>query len=329
MGDRAALRRTLSIFAVTLGIPLWIGLAPVWIVVALVVDALGGLKRLPTLRLCVYLLVYLFYELIGTISATWLWLAGSAGRSLNLSQHRAVQGWWATGLIRWGGHLLGIRLDLDDPTTLPPDTFILLSRHASMVDAVIPAAVITGQLQRYVHYVIKRELRWDPSIDLFGTRLGNHFVARGQETEIEEQAIAELGEQAQPDSALVIFPEGTYSTPQTRRRVLDSLKRRGDRSLVERAEALQALLPPKPAGTLALLSSQPDADVVVVGHVGLEGVAELPGLRRRLPLTSPVTVRWWTHRRSELPSTDDGLTEWLGERWLELDRWVVETRNSG
>ncbi len=329
MGERTALRRFLSIGAVFIGIPVWIALAPVWLVVAVLVDLIGGLKRLPTVRLCTYLLVYLFLELSGIVSGAWLWLRGRGGRSLNLQQHRSVQGWWATGLLSWAGRLLNVRLDLDDPSTLPDDTFIVLSRHASMVDAVIPAAVITGQLQRYVHYVIKRELRWDPSIDVFGTRLGNYFVARGGNTEAEEQAITELGLQAQPGSALVIFPEGTYATAQTRKRVLKSLKRLGDQALIERAEALKALLPPKPAGTLALLRSQPNADVVIVGHVGLGGVAELRGLRQRLPLGDPVIVRWWTHRRNELPNTEDGLTQWLGDRWLELDRWVTETRARG
>jgi 1-acyl-sn-glycerol-3-phosphate acyltransferase len=327
MGERTVFRRTISFGAVVLGIPLWIALAPIWVVVSIVVDLAAGLRRLPTVRLCGFLLVYLSYELVGMVSAAWLWLRGSAGRSLDVEKHRAIQGWWASGLLSWAGRLLGVQLDSDDPAKLPSGPFIVLSRHASMVDAVIPAAVITGRLRRYVHYVLKRELRWDPSIDVFGTRLGNYFVARGGKTEDEEAGIAELGRSALPDSALVIFPEGTYATPKNRERVLRSLKRLGDQSLVERAEALKALLPPKPAGTLALLGSQPTADVVVVGHVGLEGVAELAGLRKRLPLSNPVVVRWWVHRRSDLPTGEDGLTQWLADRWLELDRWVVETRS--
>lgn len=326
MLERTALRRLFSIGAVLVGLPVWIVLSPIWLITAAVADVVSGLRRFPTVRLCTYLLVYLFFELAGTLSAAWLWLRGSAGRSLDLEKHRAVQAWWATGLLRWGGRILNIRLDLDDPSTLPSDTCIVLSRHASMVDAVIPAVVITGQLRRYVHYVIKRELQWDPALDLFGSRLGNHFVARGGDTEAEEDAITALGHQALPGSALVIFPEGTYATASTRARILKSIRKLGDQALIERAEALKALLPPKPAGALALLRSQPNADVVVVGHVGLGGVAELRGLRQRLPLSNPVVVRWWTHRRNELPATDDALTQWLGERWIELDRWVTETR---
>ncbi len=328
MADRTVVRRALSFSAALFGLPLWIALAPIWIVISLLADIVGRLWRFPTLRLCIFAVFYLAYELAAVMLGAGLWLTGAFGRRLNMAAHRGIQAWWAGSLLAWARRLLGVELDLGDPKSLPAGNFILLSRHASMVDAVIPAKVVAGQARRYVHYVIKRELRWDPAIDLFGTRLGNHFVARGSDTELEEAAITDLARSAQPDAGMVIFPEGTYATEKTRARVLASLRRIGDAAVVARAEALDALLPPKPAGTLALLRGQPQADVVIFGHVGLGGVAELRGLRRRLPLSKPVIVRWWTHPRRDLPTTEEGLTEWLAERWQELDRWVTETRAS-
>ncbi|MDH3293298.1 MAG: acyltransferase, partial [Acidimicrobiia bacterium] len=131
-------------------------------------------------------------------------------------------------------------------------------------------------------------------------------------------------------SALVIFPEGTYATPTSRRRVTDSLARRVaaghlDTAVVDYARSLASLLPPKPAGTLALLSNRPDADVVILGHVGLEGVAQFRGLRRQLPLRHPVVLRWWIHPREHLPHELDKLEAWLRHRWIELDQWVTAT----
>ena len=163
-------------------------------------------------------------------------------------------------------------------------------------------------------------------MDLFGGRLNNHFVARGADTDAEEAAIQQMAADAQPGSALVIFPEGTYATPATRQRILASLRKKGGDELIRRAESLTTLLPPKPAGTLALLRGRPEADVVIIGHVGLEGVAELKGLRSRLPLTRPVVVKWWTHQRSELPTSEEELVDWLSDRWAELDRWVTGVR---
>lgn len=323
MRNRHFIRRLLSIPGSIISLPLWTLLTPVWAVVSVIVDLATGLRRLPTLRLCVFLLVFLVHDWIGILAGGWLWLTGAFGRRLNLDAHRRVQGWWGNSLLEWGRRLLGVRLQFDDLSTLPTKTFVLLSRHASMVDAVIPVTIVIKRMDRFIHYVLKRELRWIPSMDLFGGRLGNHFVARGADTDAEEAAIEAMAAESQPDAALIIFPEGTYATPATRTRVLDSLRKKGEDEVAAWAETLVNLLPPKPAGTLAMLRGQPDADVVIIGHVGLEGVAELKGLRSRLPLPHPVRIKWWVHRRSDLPTTDEELVDWLSDRWAELDRWVT------
>ena len=80
--------------------------------------------------------------------------------------------------------------------------------------------------------------------------------------------------------------------------------------------------------SMALLAAQPDHDVVIFGHVGLEGVAELGGLRRRLPLRDPVVVRWWVHPRSSLPRTPDEQVDWLNHQWRELDAWIVSVTST-
>lgn len=322
------IRRVVSITALVVALPVWVLTCPLWIPLALVVDLVGGLGRLPTLRLGTYLGVYLVHDLASTSVAAWLWLRGRFRGRFDRDGYRALQGWWASSLLRWAERLLGIRLEQPDTTALPTATFVMVSRHASMADAIVPAALVAGSMGRFVHYVLKRELRWDPAIDIVGSRLGNHFVARGGDTPAESSAIERLARAAEPDSVLVIFPEGTYATAQSRRRVLESLRRRGEDGAAAAAERLAHLLPPKPAGTLAMLRGQPAADVVVLGHAGLEGVAQLRGLRRRLPLREPVRVRTWHHRRTELPTDEDELAAWLQERWEELDRWVGSIHGS-
>jgi 1-acyl-sn-glycerol-3-phosphate acyltransferase len=322
------IRRCLSVTIVTVALPLWALTIPIWVPLTLLADGASRLRRLPTLRLGCYLGVYLAHDLAGTGAAGWLWVRGRFGRRLDLEAHRALQGWWANSLLGWAGRFLGLRVEGIDHRELPDTTFVLLSRHASMADAIIPAAVVAGPMDRFVHYVLKRELRWDPALDIVGTRLGNHFVARGGDTVTESAAIEVLAGRAAPNSVLVIFPEGTYATPQSRHRVLESLRRRGDHESATRAERLAHLLPPKPTGTLAMLRGQPGADVVVLGHAGLEGVARLRGLRQQLPLREPVRLRAWRHRRDDLPDDEDGLVAWLHERWEELDHWVESTRTA-
>ncbi|MEM7342009.1 MAG: 1-acyl-sn-glycerol-3-phosphate acyltransferase [Actinomycetota bacterium] len=319
-------RRLISITAVLVALPVLVVTAPLWLVIAVVADASTRLWAFPTVRLGVFAVVYLIHEWIGLTVALALTVGNlvrrPATRHQAISPFRQVQGWWAASLLRWAGRLLGVRFDLDDLDTLPTDTFIVLSRHASMVDAVLPAKIVASLLERYVHYVMKQSLQWDPNLDIYGVTLGNYFVARASDGDAEAAAIARFAEGAMPNSALIIFPEGTYATAATRARVHASLDRSGSTEIAAFARSLDHLLPPKPAGTVALLATQPEADVVVLGHVGLEGVAQLAGLRTRLPLERPIVARWWVHPRSTVPSDPDGQVGWLNDQWLTLDRWV-------
>ncbi len=327
-------RRLISITAMFVALPLAVATAPIWIVLAVAADVVGRLWRFPTVRLGLFFLVYLVHQWAGVGWAAWLTVRQRLSGRPDLADFRDTQLWWAASLLRWARRLLNVDFSIDhasnDLESLPPGPFAVLSRHASMVDAVLPIVLVVGQMRRYAHYVLKDELLWDPSINIYGQRLGNWFVTRGSRTEDDLEGIAQLASDAQPNSGLVIFPEGTYATPSNRRRVISSLTRKVEAGeleaeVVEYANRLKALLPPKPAGTMALLANRPDADVVLLGHVGLEGVAEVRGLRRRLPLSHPVAIRWWTYQRSQIPDDLDKLEAWLQQRWLELDRWVADT----
>ena len=325
------LRRLISITAVGIVLPLAVVTAPIWIPLTVAADLVSRLRRFPTLRLALFTVVYLAHQWIGIARAVQISVASRLTRRTGLPAERDVQAWWAVSLLRWAQRLLGVDFEPMDLSRLPSGSFILLSRHASMVDAVLPIVPICGHLKRYAHYVLKDELLWDPVINIFGRRLGNQFVARGSRTDADLDGIARLAAGALPDSALVIFPEGTYATPRNRRRVLESLRRKANNGELESdvvayAEKLDHLLPPKPAGTLALLAHRPDADVVVLGHVGLEDMADLSGFRRRLPLQQRIAVRYWVHRRQDVPSDPHEGEQWLRERWVELDQWIDSVR---
>ena len=315
-------RRILSITSVFLLVPLLIVLTPVAFVVGSLIDLLGRRRALPTFRLWLFAIVFVVHECVVSVYAGWLWLRGGFGRSLDIPHHSRVQGRWVGSLLTWAGRLLDVRVQWPDPANFPDGKILVLSRHASMVDAVIPAHLFPSRLHRPVHYVLKRELRWLPSIDVYGHRLGNHFVDRDGDTEREVAAIVDLYERAEPNAGVVIFPEGTYSTPKRRQRVMASLQRKGDTELLDFASSLDHLLPPKPAGALALLRRADD--VVIFGHVGLEGMAEFSGLRTHLPLTSPVLTRAWPYHIADLPKLDAARGGWLRDQWADLDAWVAE-----
>ena len=320
-------RRIATVLAVIIALPLSLVLAPFVLVIGTIVDLATGRSDLPIARLYLFFIVFLVHEWLIIPLAIWLWIRGGAGRQLDLWRHSELQGWWAGSLLRWADRLLGVEIRWPDFSTLPATTLLIVSRHASMADAIIPAHVFPAKLGRPVHYVLKRELRWLPSIDIFGHRLGNHFVDRKGDTDREVEAIADLARSAPLGAGLVIFPEGTYATDAKRARVRASLERRGDTELIELADQLAALLPPRAAGTLAMLDEQPHADVVVLGHVGLEGVAEVVGLRRNLPARRPIVVDFWIHARATVPDDDSERVRWLQEQWRHLDRWVADQRH--
>jgi 1-acyl-sn-glycerol-3-phosphate acyltransferase len=322
------LRRLVTIPVAVVALPLLVITSPLWVPLAVAVDLAQGLFRLPSLRLAAMAVVYLAHEWICLALAIGLHVAGigrsaSPATAAQLEPWRQVEGWWVSSLVRWGGRLLGVHFDLPDLAELPQEGYILLSRHASMADAVLPVYLVAGRQQRFIHYVMKRELRFDPVLDIYGRRLANYFITRGAGGDSEAAAIGGMARAALPRSVLVIFPEGTYASPQRRERVRRSLVRRGDADLVALADELHHLLPPKPAGTLAMLAGQPNFEVVVLGHAGLEGLSSLKTLRRQLPLPRPVTIRWWRYPQSDLPTGDEARIAWLNDRWRSLDRWVA------
>ncbi len=315
-------RRLVSIPVVMLLLPLCLLLTPVALLYSLGSDLRGGRTALPTFRLWIFTIVFIIHEWIVIPLAGLLWARGGFGRSIDLTLHSQIQGRWVGSLLWWAKRLLHVSVEWPDHKSFPDGKIVVLSRHASMIDAVVPAHLFPARLGRPVHYVMKRELVWVPSIDIFGHRLGNHFVDRSGDTQREVAAIVDLIDNAEHNAAIVIFPEGTYATPGTRRKVLASLERRGDTELIEFAKQLNYLLPPKPAGAIALL--QRVEEVVIFGHIGLEGVAEFRGLRHNLPATRPILTMAWPFHTADLPDLDDARIEWLREQWLALDAWVTE-----
>ncbi len=88
--------------------------------------------------------------------------------------------------------------------------------------------------------------------------------------------------------------------------------------------SLEHLLPPRPAGTQALMEGAPDADLVLVAHEGMEAFGDLAAIRANLPLADPVRVRLWRIARKDVPDDEDAFVTWLLDRWIDMDRWIDE-----
>lgn len=290
-------------------------------------DLARGRPRLPAARLAAFGVWYLAWEFAAICSAAALWVAGGFGRRLgspaSLRRHRRLQDAWVASLLRAARRFLGLRLEIEGADLLGDGPLIVLCRHASLLDTLIPARMIFDR-GLGVRYVLKDELLWDPALDLIGHRLPNYFVDRDSPDPIAETAaIGGLAAGAGADDALVIFPEGTRWAPGKRERAIASLRATSPER-ADRAAANPNTLPPRPGGTLALLDGCPDADVAVVAHTGLEGLSGPKEAMSLLPLRRPVRVSVRRIARADVPADPDGRLRWLLDQWDLVDAWVGE-----
>jgi 1-acyl-sn-glycerol-3-phosphate acyltransferase len=164
----------------------------------------------------------------------------------------------------------------------------------------------------------------DPSLDMFGHRLPNHFVDRNaKDPAVELEQLSKLSSGMSDRDVTIIFPEGTRASPAKLASILTKIAT-SDPVRAERMGALQHLLPPRPAGSAALLAGAPGVDVVVAWHVGFDGMNNFSGILKAIERT-PRPVRFHARRiaRSEIPD-GDGFTDWLDQTWLQVDRDVNE-----
>lgn len=329
-------RRSRSLPATLLAAVVGVPLIAVALPVLAAVDLLRGRRVLPTVRLAVFGVWYLCWEVVAMVSASALWIATGFGRRLDrpwsLRAHHWLQKVWVDSLLGAAQRTLGLDLDIDGgdaPGTAPADgPLIVLCRHTSMVDTLVPAQLLARRGYR-LRYVMKDDLLWDPALDLIGQRLPNYFVDRSSTDMAGELAgIRALAETAGPSDALIIFPEGTRWSPAKREAALARLRDHNP-ALADRCERLRSVLPPRPAGTLALLDARPDADVVILNHTGLEGLAGPGDAVRILPLRRPMQVTLRRVRRADIPTSTDAQAAWLLDEWDEVDAWVTAQQGSG
>jgi 1-acyl-sn-glycerol-3-phosphate acyltransferase len=120
---------------------------------------------------------------------------------------------------------------------------------------------------------------------------------------------------------MLIFPEGTRFTEERRLAMVAKIAER-DPALAARAEQIRHLLPPKVGGVLAILEGAPDADILVVGHTGFDGLRRMSEIWDGVLVGREIRVRIRRIPRSEVPLDAEARVGWLFDTWLELDGWI-------
>ena len=294
-------------------------LVPIWLPVSVVADVVRGRVRLPIARLLLFALGWAWLESASVLIAFGLWLVGQRN---NRGVHYRLQAWWAANVLGILRATTGIEVVAEDVDQLRPGPAILLCRHASLADSLVSAWVVTSLAGLHPRYVLKRELLADPCLDIVGNRLPNHFLDRqATDSHVELEALTSLSTGMGIDDIAVIFPEGTRASPSKRERVMQKLTER-DPGRAARLQPLQHLLPPRPAGSAALIAGAPDADIVIGWHIGFDGLDTFGGILRHLA-HKPPPVRFRARRipRADVPA-GPAFTEWIDAVWLRADHDV-------
>jgi 1-acyl-sn-glycerol-3-phosphate acyltransferase len=309
-------------------------LFPAVVFVAAVVDlVLWVVKRgkpWMAVRLAAMAWWFLFGELQGLAALTWIYVTtgGPLGRG-SMRRRRLVYGLrihWCSHHLTGVRRLFGLKFEIDGLELAATGPAVVLIRHASIIDNALSDAIIGRQHDLGLRFVIKRELHMLPTIDIGGRWVPTNFVRRASsDAEAEVAKLRTLAHELGEDEAVVIYPEGTRHTDAKLARAKELIAERAP-DIAPLANRLQNVLPPRLGGPVALLEEARGADVVLFGHVGLDGFEYIRDIWAGGLIGTTVKMKFWRFPASEVPAEEHELIAWLYERWQLLDDWVGANR---
>jgi 1-acyl-sn-glycerol-3-phosphate acyltransferase len=307
------IRRCFTIGTLILITPLLVILAPLFISVALIASLLPAFRTAPHSLIFVYWFV--ICEWTGLARFAWVWTLYRKDPSF-MRRLRDIQFWWGQALFNLGKWVFQLEVEVRGSDSLEGPCAILLSRHTSMADTVLPLLYFGKTRMESLRYVLKQELQLLPCLDIGGNLLPNVFVDRsGTDSATAVRDVSDLVATAGDGESVLIYPEGTRFTQKKH----DDLAIRRP-NLKNQLTRWPGLLPPRLGGVSAMLEKNPQKDLVFLAHVGFEGSASIHDLLGGGWLKQRVILQFWRIPYSEIPTGDP--TEFLFSEWDRMQRTV-------
>lgn len=310
-------RRLITIPGYCLAWVVTTGLAPMWLLLAVLIG-MWRRQSFVILRLIVFLWLYLSLALI-TLSACLAIRVGDAGKRHKRTDR--VSRWYGAALFSWCVRLLSLSVVVDGEERDLRGPLLVLVRHASIIDAALPAALLSKKMGLQLRYVLRKELMMEPCIDVIGHARPHCFLDRDGSPRRELCKISTVAQRL-GEEAVVIYPEGTRFSEPKRDEAIRSLQRTRP-ELATIAASMTHVLPPKLAGVLQLLEAAPEADCFVVAHRGLEGFAAPRDFLDGSVVGRQLHVRMWRIPRDGIPRADQQ-PRWVFGLWREVGDFVAE-----
>lgn len=314
-------RRSLTFPTFVLAAIAFVALSPVLVLICLALDV-ALRKRFATTRAVLALGLYFACEALGLVASLAVWLAYRRRPAAYTAANYRLQQLWARTLLGGAMRLYGMRAHVRGAESLEPGPFFLFVRHASTVDTLLAANFVAPHHPYRLRYVIKRELLWDPCLDVVGQRVPNVFIRRGSgDSQREIDALRTLARDLGPEDGVLIYPEGTRATATKRAKALGRI-RTADPQRHARIGAITHVLPPRFGGPLGLIEERPDVDVVLLAHSGFEGVESLNDLWHGALIDRDLHIEFWRVKAADIPGNRAEREAWLDSQWVRLDAWV-------
>ena len=304
-------------------------LLPALLLGAALVDLVLWLQRRKpwvAVRLVAFLWWFLFGEMraLATILGIWIvtgaWFGiGSLRRRVLLYRLRVH---WASSHLHGIRVLFGLRFEIEGLDEAAPGPVIIMMRHASIIDNLLPDTVFARTHGIGLRYVIKRELQVIPTIDIGGRWVPTNYVRRASgDADAEISRLLQLAHDLHQGEGILIYPEGTRFTPAKLKRAQEIVRERQP-ELAPMADRLEHLLPPRLGGPLALINEAPQVDVVFCGHVGFDGFQYISDIWAGELVGSVIGIKFWRVAAAEIPKDEAGRAEWLFGEWQRMDNWI-------
>ena len=324
-------RRLIWAPALVVGTFLLLTTLPLWIIVAAFASRFVPGRWRP-LRVAWFLFVYLTLESIAIVLLFVVWIVSGFGWKLRTpafqTLHYKFAGIWLGLVMTAARRTFSLKItNADDPTPSSDAPLLVFSRHAGPGDSFLLIDAVLNQANRQPRIILKDLLQVDPCVDILLNRVPSSFVpSYGQAGQAVVDSIVDLAAGMDRSGALVLFPEGGNFTPARRARAIEKLDEIGRPKLADQAREMQYLLPPKPTGALAAIEAAPTADVVFIGHAGLEQLSTMRDLWRGIPMDADVVVRLWPVPAADIPPESER-ERWLYDHWSAMDDWIGNQLN--
>jgi 1-acyl-sn-glycerol-3-phosphate acyltransferase len=309
-----------------------LSVTPILLPVVVVTDVIWR-RNFALVRSLLMVDVYLLAEALGILASLVIWATSGGWRreasAAYLDRNFALQCCWASVLF-WSAHrIFGLRLEVEGEECVSTGPLVVIGRHVSPIDNLVPAALVSARHGLRLRWVINRWLLRDPCLDIVGSRLPNLFVDAGREEPSGQASrVTALAEGLGPGDGVLIFPEGALFSDERRARIIARLTET-DPEAARKAATLHHLLAPRTGGFLAALAAAPEADVVVCSHAGFESANSYGAFMSGALVGARVRVRFRRAARQSIPADALSQSEWLWEAWGEVDRWIADDQSPG